>query len=121
MFIRVMGERFLAAESGPRLLQCQIVHDPAVVVQRLVDAVELVAGHDVSAHLALDIGKPLVVGVAEGFEGLHEFVEGGRHRVGHGLHLRRDRRCGRFGGLVSHVAILVSEVVCRKFLSEVSV
>lgn len=104
----ILRQRVLPAERGPRLLQSQIVHEPAVVVERPVDAVELVAGHDISPHLALDIGKPLIVGLTEGFEGLHELVEGGRHRIRDGLQLRRNRHRGRCRCLLCHVVFLVA-------------
>ncbi len=108
MLFGILRQRVLPAERGPRLLQRQIVHEPAVVVERPVDAVELVAGHDISPHLALDIGKPLIVGLTEGFEGLHELIEGGRHRIGDGLQLRRNRHRGRCRCLLCHMVFLVA-------------
>ncbi|MNT15600.1 hypothetical protein D3C72_1506630 [compost metagenome] len=112
MLLGIVGKRVLAAKRGARLFQRQIVHDPAVVVERPVDTVELVAGHDICPHLALDIGKPLVVGFAEGLKGLHELIEGGRHRIGHGLHLRCNSHRGRFRHLFCHVVSLW--VIVRK-------
>ena len=48
-----------------------------VLVDRAVDAVDLVGGDDVGRHALLELGEALVVAVLEGLEGAHEAVEGG--------------------------------------------
>ena len=66
-----------AGEVRPGRLQGELVDDALVLVERAVDAVDLVGGDDVGGHAALDLAEALVVGVLEGLEGAHEVVEGG--------------------------------------------
>ena len=73
-----------AAQMRARRLQGQLVDDALVLVQRAVDAVDLVGGDDVGRHALLELGEPLVVAVLEGLEGAHEAVEGGGEVVGGG-------------------------------------
>ena len=69
---------------GPRGLQREVVDDALGLVERAVDAVELVGGDDVGRQAALELAEALVVGVLEGLEGAHEVAEGGVEVVGVG-------------------------------------
>ena len=60
--------------------------EPALgLVERAVDAGELLLGDDVGREPRLDLGEARVVGVLEGLEGAGELVEGGGHLGGLGL------------------------------------
>ncbi len=61
---------------GRRAFEDQLVEDALLLVERLVDALELVVGHDIGRHALLDLAEALVVGLLEGLEGAHEVAEG---------------------------------------------
>ena len=70
-----------ATEVRPGGLQGKVVDDTLGLVERAVEAVDLVGGDDVGGHAPLELAETLVVGVLEGLEGAHEIVEGGFERV----------------------------------------
>ena len=71
-----------AAEVRAGGFQRQVVDDALGLVERAVEAVDLVGGDDVGRHAALELAEALVVGVLEGLEGAHEVAEGGVEVVG---------------------------------------
>ena len=69
-------------------LERELVDDTLRLVERAVDAVDLVGRDDIGRHALLELGEPLVIAVLEGLEGAHEAVEGGGkigRRVGFGF------------------------------------
>ena len=54
----------------------QAVDRRLVVVERAVDAVHLLDRHDIGGNAVLDLVEARIIGLLEGFEGLHEVVEG---------------------------------------------
>ena len=66
-----------AAEVGPGGFERQVVDDALGLVERAIEAVDLVGGDDVGRAAALQLTQALVVAVLEGFEGVHELGEGG--------------------------------------------
>jgi len=71
------GPRRGTAEMGPRGFQREIVDDALGVVERAVDAGELVGGDGIGSAAALELNEAAVVGFLERFEGAHELAEGG--------------------------------------------
>ena len=66
----------VVGEARAFRLQRQLVQLRLGLVERAVDAVHLVAGHHVGGHALLDLREALVIGLAEGLEGLHHVAEG---------------------------------------------
>ena len=61
-----------AAEVRAGGFQREVVDDALVLVQRAVDAGELVGRDDVGRQAPLELAEAVVVGVLEGLEGAHE-------------------------------------------------
>ena len=76
------------AQRRARLFQHKLVQQLLLLVHGAVDALHLLDGQRIGRKLTLHIGKALVVHFTKSLEGLHEFVEGGGHRFGHGLGFR---------------------------------
>ena len=66
-----------AGQMRPGRLQRELVDDALVLVERAIDAVDLLGGDDIGGHASLDLGEALVIAVLEGLERAHEAVEGG--------------------------------------------
>ena len=80
-------------QARPRALQGEPVHQRLLLVQRLVDAVDLLGRHHVLRHGPLDRADLVVVLLLEDLEGLQEALEGERHIV-----TGAARRRGHDGG-----------------------
>ena len=101
---RVCRQRLaVAAEQRPAGLQHQRIHQPLLLVERAVDAVDLLDGQHVGDALLLDLGEAGVVLRLERLEGPHEVFErpgdiAGRLRGlglgrGHGFSLHASPSC----------------------------
>ncbi len=76
-------------EQRPRRFQRELIDHRLVLVDRRVDAVELLDREHVGREPLLDLAEALLVRRLEGFEGAHEVVEGERH-----VFARATRRFG---------------------------
>ena len=83
-----------AAEVGPRGLQRQLVDDALGLVERAVDAGELVGRDGIGGAAALELADALVVAFLEGLEGAHELAEGAVDVVVGGRIWFRGCACG---------------------------
>ncbi len=80
-------ERSCAAERRARGLERQVVDGAAVLIERLVDAGELIVDQRISGGSPLERVDALVVCFLEGFEGAHEVFKGCADVAGAGLGL----------------------------------
>src|SRR5262249_54042357 len=76
--------RDAAAERGTRGLECQLIDAAAVLIERAVDAAELLLDQRIGAGAPPELAPALVVRLLERLEGAHEVLEGLAH-VGGGL------------------------------------
>jgi len=65
-------------------LEGEVIDHALGLIERAVDAVDLVGGDDVGGEAPLELAEALVVAVLEGLEGAHEAVEGAAEIVGVG-------------------------------------
>jgi hypothetical protein len=70
------GAHDAAAQRRPHRFQRQLVDDAPVVVERAVDAIELLLEQRVGGAAPLQRIEPLVVRLLERLEGAHEVLEG---------------------------------------------
>ena len=89
-------------ELRPRRFQRELIDDGLVLVDRIVDAVELLDGEHVGRQALLDLADALIVRRLERLEGAHEVVEGDRPRR------RRATAAPSLAALVSMSPIRVS-------------
>ena len=80
-------------QARPRALQGEPVHQRLLLIERLVDAVDLLGRHHVLRHGPLDRADLVVVLLLEDLEGLQEALESERHIV-----TGAARRRGHDGG-----------------------
>ena len=86
-FSRIARGVGVASERRTRAVEGKTVEAALGVVERGVDAGELLVRHDVAGEPRLDLGQTRIVGVLEGLEGPGEILERRSDVVGCGFGL----------------------------------